>query len=205
MALLDENTKKQVKEFLASMDGDVSLSLNIRKDDCEHCSDVKELLEEISALTDNVKLVVNEVGGDEKAPTITIKGKNKGSMTYYGIPAGHEFGAFLTAIKEASKGDSDIIDGETKKGIQTIKEGVNIKVFVTPACGYCPAAAVTAYAFALLNGNVTTEVYESMEFPNEANKYRVRAVPKVVINDKVEFEGAIPPDMFLKKVESALE
>jgi protein-disulfide isomerase len=47
---------------------------------------------------------------------------------------------------------------------------------------------------------IKAEMYEASEFPELANKYGVRAVPKVVINDKISFEGALPVDSYLSKV-----
>jgi predicted DsbA family dithiol-disulfide isomerase len=41
---------------------------------------------------------------------------------------------------------------------------------------------------------------EVAEFPHLAHRYAVRAVPKVVINEKVSFEGAYPEEEFLRKV-----
>ena len=40
----------------------------------------------------------------------------------------------------------------------------------------------------------------SYEFPQLALKYMVMGVPKVVINEKVEFVGAYPEDKFLEQI-----
>ena len=41
---------------------------------------------------------------------------------------------------------------------------------------------------------------EAPEFPELSRAYRVSAVPKVVINDRVEFEGALPEPQFVEAV-----
>jgi predicted DsbA family dithiol-disulfide isomerase len=38
------------------------------------------------------------------------------------------------------------------------------------------------------------------EFPHLSHHYNVGAVPKIVINDKVEFEGALPEKQYLDKL-----
>ena len=38
------------------------------------------------------------------------------------------------------------------------------------------------------------------EFPELSRAYRVQAVPKIVINDRVQFEGALPEAQFLEAV-----
>jgi len=41
---------------------------------------------------------------------------------------------------------------------------------------------------------------ESIEFPQLANKYGVYGVPKTVINDTGELEGAVPESIFVAKI-----
>lgn len=51
---------------------------------------------------------------------------------------------------------------------------------------------------------VTADVIEANDFPDMARLYQVRAVPRIVINDKVAFDGALPEQMFLTQIERAL-
>ena len=51
---------------------------------------------------------------------------------------------------------------------------------------------------------VTSDVIEAMEFPDLAGHYRVRGVPKVVINETTEFVGALPESQFLEHIKSAV-
>jgi len=46
---------------------------------------------------------------------------------------------------------------------------------------------------------------DASEFPHLANRYGVYAVPKVVINDKISFEGAVPEDLFLNYILEAIK
>ena len=57
---------------------------------------------------------------------------------------------------------------------------------------------------ALSSPHVRSSAIEAQEFPELASYYAVSAVPKIVVNDKVEFLGALPEPMFLEAVLSAL-
>jgi len=46
---------------------------------------------------------------------------------------------------------------------------------------------------------------EATEFPDLSRAYQVSAVPKIVINDRVQFEGALPEAQFLAAVLQAVE
>lgn len=41
------------------------------------------------------------------------------------------------------------------------------------------------------------------EFPELASRYQVMSVPKIVVNDKVEFVGALPEAEFVAQVMEA--
>ena len=46
---------------------------------------------------------------------------------------------------------------------------------------------------------------EATQFPEMAERYQVMAVPKIVINDRVQFEGALPEAQFLAAVLQAAQ
>lgn len=52
---------------------------------------------------------------------------------------------------------------------------------------------------------VRAECIEVTEFPELSQRYRVMAVPKIVINDRVQFEGALPEPQFLAAVLQAVD
>ena len=57
-----------------------------------------------------------------------------------------------------------------------------------------------AQHMAVASDRVTSTAIEATEFPDLSRTYRVSAVPKIVINDRVEFEGALPEPQFLEAV-----
>jgi len=52
---------------------------------------------------------------------------------------------------------------------------------------------------------VRSTVIEATEFPELSRAYQVMGVPKIVINDRVQFEGALPEHDFLSAVLQAVE
>jgi protein-disulfide isomerase len=53
---------------------------------------------------------------------------------------------------------------------------------------------------AVASDRVRSTAIEATEFPELSRAYRVQAVPKIVINDHVQFEGALPEPQFLEAV-----
>ncbi len=60
--------------------------------------------------------------------------------------------------------------------------------------------ARAAHAFAIANPHVKAEVIEAQEFPEMSRRYQVMGVPKTVINDKDEFVGGVPDEIFVNAV-----
>jgi predicted DsbA family dithiol-disulfide isomerase len=46
---------------------------------------------------------------------------------------------------------------------------------------------------------------EATEFPDLARKYQVNGVPKTVVNEAVDILGALPEEMYVEQVLSALQ
>ena len=62
-----------------------------------------------------------------------------------------------------------------------------------------------AQHMSVASDRVRSTVIEATEFPELSRAYRVMGVPKVVINDRVQFEGAVPEAEFLGAVLRAVE
>ena len=51
---------------------------------------------------------------------------------------------------------------------------------------------------------VVADVVEVQEFPQIARAYRVSGVPKTVINDSVQFAGAVTDETFIRRIMEAV-
>jgi hypothetical protein len=56
---------------------------------------------------------------------------------------------------------------------------------------------------AIANSRIVADVVEVSEFPDLAQRYMVRGVPKTVINDAVEFLGNVPEATFVAHIQQA--
>ena len=57
-----------------------------------------------------------------------------------------------------------------------------------------------AQHMAIASDKVRAIAIEATEFPELSRHYQVMAVPKIVMNDRVQFEGALPEAQFLDAV-----
>ena len=137
--------------------------------------------------------------GIDKIPALAIIGRKDYGVRMYGIPYGYELQTLIEAIITVSKGQTDLSD-KTKSILKEVKSPVHIQVFVSLTCPHCPAAAAVAHKLAVESDLVKADVIDSAEFPDLAMKYNVIGVPKIVINEKIEFTGAFNEDLFAEHV-----
>jgi len=212
MALLNDEIIKNVTEMLAELANDVRLFVFTTKNGCEYCKEIVQLAEEVAATSSKLTTEVYDfdTASDKAAeynitmaPAMAIVGERDYGLRYYGIPSGHEFSTLLYGIQRASQGEPDL-DPPTLSYLKGLTEPVNIQVFVTPTCPYCPRAAILAYDMAVASDKVVADVVESMEFQELANRFNVMGVPLNVINETNRVEGAAPPHMIVDAIKAAL-
>ncbi|MEM3852608.1 MAG: thioredoxin family protein [Methanomassiliicoccales archaeon] len=212
MEMMDEQTKEKVREILSTqLEGEVTLHVFTSKENCEYCEATKEIASELSDIDNRIVVKNYDLKEDREvaekmnigmAPAIVVQADG-GSVRYFGIPSGYEFSSLLEDITDASSHKTKIPE-EIAEKIRAINEPVHIKVFVTPTCPYCPRAVRTAHQFAMLNSKITADMIEAIEFPELSEKYSVMAVPRIVVNEKVTFEGAVPESEFAEHVLEAV-
>ena len=209
MSLIPEEHKEHIKnELMEKMENPVKIIMFTQEVECQFCAQTRQLINELAALNDKIKVEIHDFlaetdkakeYGVDKVPALIIMGEKDYGIRFYGLPYGYEFQTLLESVINVSRGRTDLSE-ETKNKLKEIKTPVHIQVFVTLTCPYCPIVASTAQKFAIENDLIRADVIDISEFPHLALKYAVMGTPKTVINEKVEFIGAFPEDLFLEHV-----
>ncbi len=208
-----EEDRKEIKSALKGLKDNVKMYVFTKKNGCQYCDLAVTILREVSSLSEKIEYKKYDIKESSElakrynipdAPAIVVIGKSDIGIRFLGIPAGYEFVSLIESLKLASNIENSISKVNREK-IKKIKEKVNIDVFITPTCPYCPRAVVTAFNIASLNKNITARMIEAYEFQEMSQKNNVSGVPKIVVTNgrkKVEFVGALPEDSFVEKVVS---
>jgi len=208
--LLDDKIRDQIRSVLGDMPAPVTLTLFTRED-CPTCPDLVQLVQEMTEVHPQIRQRVLSFENEpaealslaiDEAPAIAVTGERDYGIRFFGTPGGLEFSSFIDAIRSVSRGASELPD-EMKAKLAGLEKPVRIRVFVTPTCPYCPQAVATANHIALAATGVKAEMVEAMEFEELSERFEVRGVPRIVINDDQAFEGAIPAGPFVDAVMKA--
>jgi len=140
MSLLDDRERREIQAQLTSLPGPVRLVNFTQELASQYCHETERLLQELKALSDTISLEVYNFQLDkakvtqyqvDKIPATIVEGSKDFGIRFYGIPLGYEFAAFLAAIRDVSRGATDL-KPETRAAIAAISQPVHLQVFSTP-------------------------------------------------------------------------
>ena len=197
----------RLAEHLAVLPVPVRLVFFTQTFGCDSCLRARQVIDEIAGLSKQItveeynlvldKEKVDEFGVDW-APATAVVGARDLGLRYYGVPQGHELTSFIDAVVLASDGDTGLTP-ESLAVVAKVNRPIDIKVFVTATCTFCPEMVRLAYRLAAASSHITTSVIEATEFPALVQKYRVSGVPKTVINDRIDLLGHRSEEVFVRE------
>ena len=160
--MLPDNVLAQVRErFAERLAGPVEARLYLRPGSgrlilpsgvgCPTCDDARQLITAVAELApDHIRLELVdvtqvEVGEDVlDVPLLTLGTPGADHrIRFLGLPAGFEFGMVVEAIERLSAAEVELAP-ETIDALAEVVEPVELLVFTTPTCRYCPAAVSLA-------------------------------------------------------------
>lgn len=225
MEILSSEVRESTrKKFEAELDRNVTLLHFTQKPsrlvllhartgrECVFCKETRQLLEVVAGLSDKIELKIIDFKTDketaaeygiDKVPATAILGEADYGIRIYGIPSGYEYSTLIEDIVDVSRRKTGLSD-KTKEALKAVDKDIRIQVFVTPTCAYCTLAVRLAHQFAMESPFIRAEMIESTEFPELSNRYNVYGVPKIIVNDSISFEGAVPEEEFLGNVLKAI-
>jgi glutaredoxin-like protein len=167
--------------------------------ECLHCEAVQTILQEIAGLSPRISLTTHELEAAsrpaaefsvDRVPAIVMRGQANRPLRFFGLPSGHQFGAFLEALIETASGIFNLQE-QTKRTLRRLKSQVQLQVLVAPDCPYSASLAQLACRLGLYNLRIKVSIIEALEFPPIIQRYAIRAVPVTVIDEQSVIAGAL--------------
>jgi alkyl hydroperoxide reductase subunit AhpF len=209
--LLDEKVTATSRTILAEMREPVRMTC-FTSAGCHACGPAVELAREVAALSPQLRLEVKDIAADaaeaarlgvERTPTLALarEGDARTPVRYAGLPAGHEFGAFLRTLLLLSTGTG--LAGIDAAAVAPIVRPAALMVFVLAGCTRCAAMAWLCNSIAAASELVTVEIVDADAFPDLVARHRVGTVPVVVINGAASVVDVVPPPALIARIAGA--
>ena len=195
--MLDSTLTGQLSSYLAMLRQPIRLIASL--DDSAKAGEMRELLTEIAALSDQVSF--DETGTDARKPSFVIarEGETSG-VRFAAIPLGHEFTSLVLALLWTG-GHPPKVEPEVIEQIKALEGDHQFEVYMSLSCHNCPDVVQAASLMAIFNPKIQTVVIDGALFQDEVERRQVLAVPLMYRNGEVFGSGR----MLLEEIVAKLD
>lgn len=163
---------------------------------------ITELLGELGVLSDNITIRLD--GNNERCPSfdITRTGDPDVSVTFGGLPLGHEFTSLVLALLQVgghpSTADADLLDQ-----IRNIKGTHRFETFFSLSCQNCPDVVQALNLMSILNPNIEHVAIDGSAFQDEVEARDIMAVPTVFRNGENFAQGRMALEELVSMIDTS--
>ena len=197
--MLDDTLKTQLKAYLERLQRPVELVATL--DDSATSNELRELLEDIRALSDKVTVVENN-DLDERKPSflITNPGKTSG-VRFAGVPLGHEFTSLVLALLQVG-GHPSKEAADLQEQIKGLKGSFHFETYYSLSCHNCPDVVQALNLMSVLNPGITHTAIDGGVFQKEIEEREIMGVPTVFLNGERFGQGRMELAEMLAKIDT---
>ena len=196
--MLDDTLKTQLQTYLGMLRQPIRLIASL--DNSDNAAKMRELLQEITALSDKVSL--DETGNDARKPSFVIakEGETHG-VRFAAIPLGHEFTSLVLALLwtggHPPKVEQDVLDQ-----IKALDSDLNFEVYMSLSCHNCPDVVQATTLMTVFNPRINVTVIDGGLYQDEVNARNIMAVPATFLNGEMFASGRMLVEEILAKVDT---
>ena len=197
--MLDATMTQQLKAYLENLREPIELVASLGDDD--KSGQTRELLEEISGLSDKVSASFD--GTDKRKPSFIIRRASDATkwVRFAGLPMGHEFTSLVLALLWAG-GHPPKVEQEVIDQIAALEEDLEFEMYFSLSCHNCPDVVQALTLMALGNPRVPATLIEGGTFKDEVDARDVMAVPATFLNGEPFYNGKMSLEEVLAKVDT---
>ena len=187
--MLDIQTKQQLEQYLALMEGDITIKLSAGDN-----TEMAELVNEIASMTPRIRVEQVQL---PRTPSFQIGDR----VTFAGVPMGHEFTSLIMALLQVS-GRKPKVDDKVIDQIKDIRGEYNFTTYISLSCHNCPDVVQALNIMSVLNPNIRHTMVDGAEYKAEVEAKNIMAVPFVELNGETFGSGRMTLEEILAKMGS---
>ncbi len=196
--MLEPQLKDQLAGYMQRLQRPIELVASL--DDSSAAQELRELLQEVSTLSD--KISVREDGGASRRPSFAVTCPGEAARVQFaGIPMGHEFTSFVLALLQVS-GYPPKVSDELIAQIKALPAGLRFETFISLSCHNCPDVVQALNLMAVLNPGIEHVMIDGGLFQTEVETRQVMSVPTVYLNGTEFGSGRMTVEEILAKVDT---
>ena len=200
--MLDSDLKTQLQAYLQKLTRPVRISAAL--DDGEKSHELRELLHELTRLSDKVTLreTSEGAGAGDRVPSFALSTPGEEiSLRFAGIPMGHEFTSLVLALLQVGGHPSKLAQ-ETIEQIRALDGDYVFETYFSLSCQNCPDVVQALNLMAVLNPKIRHVAIDGALFQDEVEARQVMSVPTVFLNGDTFGAGRMGVEDILAKLDT---
>ncbi len=196
--MLDAHLTAQLKTYLEKVTQPIEIVASL--DDSAKSLELNELLGEIAALSERIRLVRRD--DNERKPSFAINrvGSDIG-VRFAGIPMGHEFTSLVLALLQVgghpSKTATDVIEQ-----VKNLDGDYRFETYFSLSCQNCPDVVQALNLMSVLNPKIQHVAIDGALYQDEVDARQVMSVPTVFLNGEVFDQGRMSLEEILARLDT---
>jgi alkyl hydroperoxide reductase subunit F len=196
--MLDTTLTSQLKAYLERVREPFEMVASL--DDSQNARDMRELLEEITALSPLITLRTD--GQDARRPSFALNRIGSAmNLRFAAIPLGHEFTSLVLALLWVG-GHPPKAEPEVIEQIKSLDGDYTFEVYMSLTCHNCPDVVQALSLMAVLNPKVKVTIVDGGLFQQEVDERQVMAVPAVFLNGEMFASGRMTVEEIVAKLDT---
>ncbi len=177
--MLNANLTEQLRNHFQNIQHPITLVATL--DEGAKSRELKGLLETLAGLSDAIGLSLDGTATRRPSFAIVRDGAPEVSVSFAGIPMGHEFTSLVLGILQVgghpAKEAAELLDRAAG-----LKGPLHFETFFSLSCQNCPDVVQALNLMSVLNPEITHEAIDGALFQDEVEARGVMAVPSVFLN-----------------------
>ncbi|MBB3167514.1 alkyl hydroperoxide reductase subunit F [Simiduia aestuariiviva] len=195
--MLTPDLLKALTQYTASMQK--SISFVLQSGEHSKRAELLKFLSDFSSVSN--RLSVQERDANLRSPltfALEVDGADSG-IQFSGIPGGHEFNSLVLAVLQAS-GSAIKLDASLQNLIKNVQDTLHFEIFISLSCHNCPDVVQALNQFALLNGNISSEMIDGGLYQDLIASRDIQGVPSVYLNGELFANGKVDAAQLIEKL-----
>ncbi|HEY9130788.1 MAG TPA: alkyl hydroperoxide reductase subunit F [Dyella sp.] len=195
--MLDADLKTQLQAYLEKVVHPIELVASV--DDSAASQELLGLLTDIEAMSPKISL--RRADSSRKPSFIINRLGTDVSVSFAGVPMGHEFTSLVLALLQVG-GHPPKIAPELIEQIQHIEGEYRFETFMSLSCHSCPDTVQALNLISVLNPNIKHVAIDGALFQHEVDERQVMAVPTVFLNGELFDTGRMSPEQIVTRIDA---
>ena len=150
--------------------------------------EIHDFLEEIAGLSDKIS-ITSKPDSERRTPSFSVTRKGEDArMHFAGLPVGHELTSLILSILHAG-GHPPKAEQALIERIRHLEGDFHFETYITLSCHNCPDVVQALNLMAAVNPRIQHTMIDGKLFLDEIERYKIDAVPTVLLNGKQLFRG----------------